>query len=269
MTATAKMDARSFVRAARLPASPPPPTGRKRGARVLTTPAEALEAGKQQAAVVGSDIVAFVSGVTTEHREAIVNSALLAQLVATQNVSDRTRIYDWYTQYFGVLENIGWTTQQASFAEYTEKAEGLEAHQAILQVATALLGPAASALALVTTTINALKSMDKDSPWITIFSRETQHAKTAHFQVTLVDQDPNGQFAVSLMAFGLEAQSKVTQVLFFKVRKSQATLKHYAGKVTINDKVLDQIRGDLENKLVMHTKSYIATLPALTQVVSR
>lgn len=136
MTASARPDARSFVRQAQLPPTSKSPIAVPRG---VTT---ALETGKNQAAVVGSDVVAFVTGVTAEHRVAIANSALLAQLVATTKVPDRRQVYDWYEQYFKVLENIGWATQQVSFAEYTEKADGLEAHEAILQVATGLLGRA-------------------------------------------------------------------------------------------------------------------------------
>lgn len=265
MTATARPDARSFVRQAQLPPPPPSPRptdGRRRGERAPAPVVEAaLETGKNQAAVVGSDVVAFVTGVTAEHREAIVNSSLLAQLVATTKSPDRTRVYDWYNHYFKALENIGWTTQEANFAEYTEKASGLKAHEAILKVAVSLLSPGTAALALVTTTIEALKSMDKGSPWITIFSRESEHAQTAHFQVTLVDQDPNGQFLVSMMAFGLEAKSTVTQVLFFRIKKAEATLKHYSGKVTINTGVLEQVKDELEDKLKSHAESYIKALP--------
>ena len=255
MTATSTRDARAFVRQASLPALP---RSADAASRAIETP---LETGKAQAAVVGSDVVAFVTGVSAENKEAIANSALLAQLVATTKVQDRTQVYQWYDEYFKVLENIGWTTQQASFAEYTEKANGLEAHEAILQVATSLLSPGTAALMLVTTTINALKSMQKDSPWITIFNRETEHAQTAHFQVTLVDQSPEGQFLVSVMAFGLQASSSITQVLFFKIKKSEATLKHYAGKVTINVAVLEDVKGELQTKLKEHAKSYIAALP--------
>lgn len=254
MTATAKPDARSYVRQAQLPPVPAA-AAQPRGEE---TP---LESGKKQAAVVGSDVVAFVEGVTAEHREAIANSALLAQLVATTKVPDRKQVYDWYKEYFKVLENIGWTTQEVGFAEYTEKANGLEAHEAILQVAATLLGAAPTALALVTTTINALKEVNEGSSWLTIFSRNAEHAETAHFQVTLVDREPAGPFLVKVMAFGLKAKTVVTRVLFFTIRKDEANLKHYAGTVTINAGVLDELRGDLEAKLKGHAKSYIAALP--------
>ena len=53
-----------------------------------------------------------------------------------------------------------------------------------MKVAASLLGPAATTLAVVQATLDALKSMSADSPWITLFNRESQSAKTARFQVT-------------------------------------------------------------------------------------
>lgn len=254
-----KTDPRSYVRSAVIPPAPI-----SRGPSVEPEqPAIAtlLETGKDQAAVVGSDIIAFVAGVTAERREAIINSALLAQLVANQEVKDRSRVYEWYDAYFKVLANIGWVIQQVSWAEYTEQKSEFQAHEAIMRVATTLLGPGTTALALVTTTLQALKDMDKDNPWLTLFNRESQAAKTARFQVTLADQAADGQFLVSTMAFGLEAKASVTQVLFFKVRKGKATLKHHEGKVTINTGVLDAVKDDLQLKLKEHAKAFVKALP--------
>src|SRR5262245_25002449 len=71
------------------------------------TVAIAFDSAKTQAAVVGSDVISFVTGVTPERREAILQSALLAQLAAKKKVSDPTRIYDWYDTYFEVLTMVG------------------------------------------------------------------------------------------------------------------------------------------------------------------
>lgn len=222
-----------------------------------------FDAAKNQAAVVGSQIVSFVTGVTAERREAIVNSSLLAQLVAQKKITDPVRIYEWYDAYFDVLTNIGWVVQERSFAEYRESSKNFEAHKAILAVATTLLGAAPAALALVKTTLEALQSMNADSPWITIFSRESQKARTARFQISLAEQDAAGQFFVTLMAFGLEAKSTITQVLFFRAKANEARLRHYSGRVTINTSVLDGVRDSIKAKLSAHASEYIKTLPDL------
>ena len=69
------------------------------------------------------------------------------------------------------------------FAEYRESSTDFDAHKAILAVATTLLGAAPAALALVKTTIEALQSMDSTTPWLTIFSRESQTSRAARFQM--------------------------------------------------------------------------------------
>lgn len=225
--------------------------------------ASVFDTGKTQAAVVGSSVISFVSGVTPERREAIVNSSLLAQLLASKKVPDASRIYAWYDSYFEVLSNIGWVVQDRGFAEYTESSKNFAAHKAILAVATTLLGAAPAALAVVKSTIEALQSMGEGSPWITIFNREAQHARAARFQVGLAEQDANGQFFVNLMAFGLEAKASITQVLFFKSKKSEARLRHYSGRVTINTTVLDSIRPAISAKLVGHSGDWVEKLPDL------
>ena len=227
---------------------------------VETKPQVELDAMKNQALVVGSEVVSFVNGVSAERRQDIINCALLAQLAADHTVTDRENVFEWYETYFSVLTNLGWVIQDKGFASYEEKADGLEAHEAILKVAAVLLGGAPTALAIVTSTIEAMKSMEKDNPWITIFDRESRTARTARFQIALAENDAAGQFMVSLMAFGLRADSTITQVLFFKIRSTSATFKHCSGKVTINEDVLTGIREKIRIKLLGRTGEYIDSL---------
>src|SRR4051794_445942 len=147
---TTVANALSYVETADIPQS-------KAGAETVQL---TLDAAKNQATVIGSDVISFVQGVTAERREAIINSAMLAQLVANKKVPDSSDIVSWYDAYFEVLSNVGWVVQDQNFAVYEEKSQNFEAHKAILSIAATLLGGAPTALALVTTTLNALHSMD-------------------------------------------------------------------------------------------------------------
>jgi hypothetical protein len=258
MRAMAVEEARQFVREAILPATS------EAALESVESVDEVLATGKNQAAVVGSDVVSFVSGVTAEQRQDIVKSALLAQLVAKVQVPDGTRIYDWYEAYFKVFRQIGWVVQDQGFAVYRESSEGFEAHEAIIGLATTLLAPNPAALAVVKATLDSLKQIDANSPWLTIFNRESQTAKTARFQITLVEPAANkNQFLVTLMAFGLEAKSILTQVLFFKFRANQAVLKHFSGRVTVDAEILAGVREDIKQKIAKHVKAYVRALPDL------
>lgn len=246
---------RSFVRSARLP--PAPPATRAAG----DTADAALEAGKAQAAVVGSDVVSFATNVAPQWRQDLIHCSLFAQLWAKSQVSDPRRIFDWYDAYFGALQQLGWMIQDQGFAVYVETSRNFSAHEAILKVASQLLMPAAGSLALVKTTLDALAAMSTDSPFLTLFNRESQQANAARFQISLAEQGADGGLVVALMAFGLEARSSLTQVLFFKSLASEVTLRHCSGKVSVDTGLLEQLRGDLNEQLQDQGRSFIRRLP--------
>lgn len=247
---------RQFVRSAVLP--PPPPRTRSAADSVD----EALQAGKAQAAVVGSDLVSFATRVAPQWRQDLMNCSLFAQLCAKAEVPDPKRIFDWYDAYFGALQQLGWMVQDQGFAVYVETSQNFSAHEAILKVAEGLLMPSMGSVALVKSTLDALASLDQNSPFLTLFSRESQQASAARFQVSLAEQAADGGLSVALMAFGLEAKTTLTQVLFFKSLASQATLRHCSGKVSINTGLLEALRPDLEEQLKDHARSFIRKLPA-------
>jgi hypothetical protein len=253
--------AREFISRAALPQAR---VSRDGAAEALTLAEMGFDTAKNQAAVVGSEIVSFVTGVTAERREAIVNSSLLAQLVAKKAVPDATDIDAWYRVYFDTLLQLGWVMQDFEFKKYVEQSQSFDAHKAILEVAALFMGPAApTALAVLKTTLEALQSMDADNPWITLFDRESRSATVARFQIAIAEQVAGGQFIVRTMAFALSASSTITQVLFFKARQSGTELRYHSGKVTINSGVLDSVGADLKAKLAAHAHNFIRTLPDL------
>jgi hypothetical protein len=253
-------DARAFVRSLALPEPPPAPLDLTRAQ------APPFDVAKEQASVVGSDLIAFAKGVTPAVRNDIVNAVLLAQLVAKKSIAEPASLAEvgaWYESYFDTLSRIGFVIQDKGLATYHARSDSFEAHEAIIEVATALLVGSPGAIALVKTTLGALRQMSADSPWITLFHRESQSANTARFQVSLVEADDNAGVSLALIAFGLEAQTKVTQVLFFKFHKSDVTLRHNSGKVTINVPLLAGVRDEIAGKLAAYTNDFIKRLPEL------
>jgi hypothetical protein len=252
--------AREFVKAVALPEPPPVRFD-------ITKEPTVFDAAKEQASVVGSDVIAFVKGITPESRRDIVNASLLAQLVAkkkTPSTTSLANVEEWYDTYFDTLSRIGFVIQSHGFAEYQEKSSTFEAHEAIIEIATTLLSGAPGALALVKTTLGALKKMSDDSPWITLFNHESQSANTARFQVSLVQpDDENGRLLLSLIAFGLEATSTITQVLFFKFHTNDVRLRHNSGNVTIDASLLAAVRDQIDAKLVAYVNEFIKNLPDL------
>lgn len=228
--------------------------------KALKVPSVNFDEHLNQATVVKSEVVSFVKGVSVARRKDIVNCSLLAQLAADEAVKDANKILEWYDVYFDTLTTLGWVLQDKGFSSHEEKADGLEAHEAILQVATTLLGAAPTALALVTSTINAMKSMDKDNPWITLFDRESRSAESAKFQIALAEENEDGQFLVNMMAFALKADSKLTQILFFKIWKHKVSFKHLSSKITVSEEILNGIRDKVVQILINRTANVVSTI---------
>jgi hypothetical protein len=230
---------------------------------VGSRPAFVADEKKEQAVVIGSDIVAFTKGVSVERREAISDSALLAQLVANKSVPDRSNPDAWYDSYFAVLENIGWVIQEKGFSTFQASSEDADVHEAVLTVAAAALGPATAGYAVIKATLDALKKMATHSPWITLFERESQHSNSARFQISLAEQNEDAGFLISLFAFRLEATSTLTQVLFFKFVAERAILRQHSGKVSINDTVLRSVSSQISSLVSEFALGYVKQLPEL------
>ena len=219
-----------------------------------------FEDAKDQAKVVGSEVMSFMSGVEADLRAALADSALLAQLAASKKVSDGQDVFGWYENYFDVLRNLGWLVHDTGFSEVSESGSGFEVHEKIMGLAAVLLGPAPAALAIVKATLDGLKAMTPDSKLITIFDRETLHAEAARFQVSVVQPAVGGDVVVSMIAFGISADKQVTQVLFFKIKKSRATLRSNSTELSIARDALLDLAPDIRRRVRAFQKAFVAEL---------
>lgn len=224
-----------------------------------TEASEVFENAKKQAQIVGSGLLAFQEGVPAEVRESISDSALLAQLVANKRVDPAVDPLGWFKQYATVLENVGWVMQDGGWNDYATQGTAAEVHEKLIELLPVLLGPAPAALAVATAALTALHGMKPDSSWITIFSRESQKAKLARFQIGIVENAAGGP-QVSLMAFLIEAKSSITQVLFFKFRNDDASFKANTTKVSINAASLKDLAIAIRGKVRAYQVDYLSSI---------
>jgi hypothetical protein len=199
-------------------------------------------------------------GVTPEVREAISDSALLAQLVANKATSAETDPVQWFNEYSGCLQKVGWTLQDAGWSDYTKSGTEAEVHKQITSVLTLVLGPGAAAAAIVTAMVSALQAMKPDSPWITIFSRESQKAKIARFQVGLVEKETDSDVFVNLLGCLIQAENNITQVLFFKWKAANASFRANNAKVSINLNALRELGPVIRKKTRAYQVDYVSTV---------
>jgi len=67
-------------------------------------------------------------------------------------------------------------------------------------------------LVIVKTAIEALQSMNDNSPWITLFDHTSKTGKSARFQVATAEVGTDGLLQTALVGFDLKATSVLTQV---------------------------------------------------------
>ncbi len=228
-----------------------------------TESSEIFDKAKTQAQVVGSGLYSFAQGVTPEVREAISNSALLAQLVANKKASAEQDPVGWFSAYTEVLQNLGWTLQDGGWVDYTAKGTSAEVHEKILEVLTVVLGAAPAAIAIIAASINALKAMQPDSSWITIFNRESQKARIGRFQIGLVEKEESGDVFVYLLGCLIEAQNTITQLLFFKFKQANASFKANNAKVSINRTSLAELGPAIRTKTLAYQVDYLSSIKDL------
>lgn len=234
----------------------------KQGAEVDA--GEVFDKAKSQAQIIGSGVFSFAQGVTAEVREAISDSALLAQLVANKKSSFEQDPLGWFKAYSDVLQNVGWTLQEGSWNDYSATGKAVEVHEQIIEVLTAALGPSAAALIVIKATMDALKAMKPDSPWITLFSHESQKARMARFQIGLVEKEENADVFVSLLACLIEAKNTLTQVLFFRFKDAKASFRANLAKVSINGPDLISLGPAMRNKVRAYQVDYLSSIVDLT-----
>lgn len=217
-----------------------------------------FDQAKEQALVVGSDVVSFTIGVEADFRQAIADSSLFAQLVATQKVGADANPMAFFDTYFSTLLGLGWIVQKRETAEFTYKGTGFDVHEAVIGVVTAFLSPIAGAAAAVLVVLKGLHEMAADKPFITLFNKQSRHGKIGRFQFTYVHNDPDHGLSAEIMAFALDANETLTQVLFFKLTKGKTRLQRSLGTLSIDTQALSDIRPNLAAKVKAFRVALIA-----------
>jgi hypothetical protein len=149
---------------------------------------------------------------------------------------------------------------RASWNDYSADGKAVEVNQKIIDVMTVALGPSPAALAIITSTVNALKAMQPDSSWLTIFRRESQKGKLARFQIGLVENGEASDVFVALLACLIEAENSITQLLFFKWKEANASFKANGAKVSIDRAALSTLGPAIRTKIRAYQADYLGNI---------
>lgn len=254
MTIVNRRSTRDFIKNAKFPK---PPSQRRQRRSLTDEPPLQLKMNEAQALVVGSGLIIAGEKVPAQTREDLINCTLFAQLTASGEVGDSTRVNDWYKAYFNALSALGWAQSDYQFEDYKFSSENAQAHKAMIPVISALLGPHAAALAVLKAALDGLQSMEENAPWITFFNQQSIVKKSARFQVASAHADEEGILRIALIAFELRAKDTLTQVLFWRFASSSTHLRYSSGKATIYEAALQDQRPAIKERLTAYRSAYI------------
>lgn len=211
--------------------------------------------------VTGSNLIQFAPEVSAPIKSSVTLSLLAAQRVASNDPVVMTPD-QWVERHNTVLQNLNWHNDGGGKVASQFDSINVAVHQAIIPFLTAALGGAVAAGSLIITALEQLQKVDQDSPWITLFDKQSRRFDVTEYQFTVVEVDePNRVVRLSLAAARLNAAYGRTQVLFFKLTKEKAAFEQVSQKFSADIDLLTDMNGDLKAKLSALTKSFIRSLP--------
>lgn len=217
---------------------------------------------QREAIAIGSQLAEFSERVSPAQRAAVADCLLLAQLASNKATEQSPDLMIWYRKYVDVLQGIGWTVQGMNLEDQHASAIDLHVHNAIIPVLSAMLGPAVMAASLVVKVLEGLQEMDRSTPWITLFSRSSQHASGAKFQLGFVDTGAGDgiDLQVRLVAVAIDTTGTITQVLFFKLSGQDARIKAGQTQLGIVGGRLEAIRSAVADRVNPFLASNLAKI---------
>ena len=202
-------------------------------------------------------LVSFVAGVDQQKQADVLNSTLLAQLAANKKYDREKDTVNWYGFYRNVLENVGWVVQEFQFEKYNVSGVSATTDKIIVEVLTAIV--TGNDLAVVTTTLNAVKGLSNNDNRLVLFDHASHSDSNGNFQISLCSES-GGVVVMKIGAFYFSTSQNVDRVLWFDFSSSQSTIYKGAQAMNLNDDVYSQVRSTIVTKLGDNAKNFIADL---------
>jgi hypothetical protein len=209
--------------------------------------------------VTGANLIQFPADASPELKSSVALSLLAAQRVATNDPVVLSPA-QWLERHNTVLQNLNWRNEGGGAAKSTFDSINVAVHQAIIPFLLAAFGGAVAAGAIILTALKQLQEMDKDTPWITLFDRQSRRFEVTEYQFSVV-QVVGDTVHLKVAAARLDASFGKTQVLFFKLKNQNAEFEQANQSFSAEAALLTEMNVDLKVKLMTLTKSFIRSLP--------
>lgn len=199
--------------------------------------------------VSGTALIDFSQTQSVVLRSSISLALLFGSRVATKAMKDGDDEDDWLAKYIETLGSIGFRISGQTMTRSTFKKLDTTVHKAIIPFLTLALGPAVAASTVLLKLLEGLQSMNADSPWITLFDRQSRRFNVREMHFAVVggnDVDTTITYAVAR----LNVDTNTTQILFFKITKATAEFESSTTQMTADNGLLATIEPKLKAKLL-------------------
>jgi hypothetical protein len=220
-------------------------------------PLKLLEEGKKEGYVNLANLVSFVAGIGDSNKADVLNSVLLAQLAANKKFDRENDTQGWYKFYREVLENVGWVIQGFDFDKVNTAGGDFTVDKVVLEILAAIA--TGDELAVVQSTINALKSLSDGDDRLVLYESSSHSAQKGNFQISPVTES-GGIVAMRILAFYFSTTQNVDRVLFFTYSSASAELYKSSQTINLNKDVYAQVRNDIIIKLGNKAKTFVRNL---------
>lgn len=233
-------------------------TPRPGRAAALTGSAPALQADEPQGFIDGGSVVCFVAGVSLQTRQDVLNSTLLAQLVANKTYDREVDTVGWYRTYREVLENIGWVVPGFNFAKNDGGGATFQVKAVVLKLLEAVTS--SGALAVTKATLEAVEALGAGSDQLTLFAASSSSSTLASFQIGAVEE-VDGVPTMGLGLFYLRSTNLDVNFLWSDLSTADTVMYQSAQQITLNQQVYKHVRQAIVDKLGSKALDYVKSLP--------
>lgn len=216
-----------------------------------------LNLDKLPAGVVsGTTLIDFSATPSQTIRASVSLAMLFASRVASKAMTKDDDENDWLAAYTTNLSKMGFALAGSAIVSSRFKKTGLQVHKALIPFLTVAFGGGAVG-PIILAGLKNLQDMEKDSPWITLFDRETRrfNARELHFAAVSSDEtNTNIRYAIARLSVDYEE----TNVLFFKLSKAEAEFESSTTTMSGNNGLLAAVEPQLRARLAGQSGSFIA-----------
>lgn len=214
---------------------------------------------EQKAVINGSNLISFVSGLGMADKSDVIDSTQFASRAADAKFNRTSQIRQWYEFYVDVLTKLGWVTEGFAFKR-SDHAEGtLKLSQEAIGIIAAVA--TGNQLAILKSTLDALKNMAGDSRQIQLFDFNVSVATGGNFQIGAAEASSNGAIAMATGAFYYRSNDSRKNVLFFGWGSNEIEMWASAQKMTLDPTFYASLRDPVRKRLGTTSAALVAGIP--------